>query len=128
MGVPLHEAGGGQDGIHIESAGNQVNANSSTVINANQDGIDLAYDGAVGSPSVFASAATIFANNTANEIDDNILLSETHVPEAQVQAQELIELVAKWRGEEIEVGPLPGMYVDVCVYVWRGWRGWIDVD
>lgn len=26
----------------------------------------------------------------------------------QVQSQELIELVAKWRGEEIDIGPLPG--------------------
>ena len=52
-----------------------------------------------------------------DDIDDNILLSETHVPEAEVQAQELIELVAKWRGEEIEVGPLPGRCMCVCVRV-----------
>jgi hypothetical protein len=50
------------------------------------------------------------------------------VPEAAVQAQELIELVAKWRGEEIEVGPLPGMlYVCVCIYVCVR-EGWMRVD
>lgn len=42
------------------------------------------------------------------DMDDNALLAEAHVPEAQVQSQELYELVAKWRGEEIDLGALPG--------------------
>jgi len=41
-------------------------------------------------------------------MDDNALLNEAHVGEAQVQSQELYELVAKWRGEEIDLGALPG--------------------
>ncbi len=44
-------------------------------------------------------------------MDDNTLLAEAHVAEAQVQSQELFELVAKWRGEEIDLGALPGGYV-----------------
>ena len=42
------------------------------------------------------------------DMDDNALLAEAHVGEAQVQSQELYELVAKWRGEEIDLGTLPG--------------------
>jgi len=42
------------------------------------------------------------------DMDDNALLNEAHVGEAQVQSQELYELVAKWRGEEIDLGALPG--------------------
>ncbi|GAB5036580.1 had iiid h [Nannochloropsis oceanica] len=41
-------------------------------------------------------------------IDDNTLLNEAHVREADVQSQELYELVAKWRGKEIDLGTLPG--------------------
>jgi hypothetical protein len=42
----------------------------------------------------------------------------------QVQGQELIELVAKWRGEEIDVGPLPGHCTVHTVKVRRGCGGW----
>jgi len=42
-----------------------------------------------------------------SEMDDNLLLEEARVPEAQVQSQRSLELVAKWRGKEINLGSIP---------------------